>query len=242
MNALVTGASRGIGRAIAVGLGKSGGRVIVNWLKDEAAAEEVCALVREAGGEAWSVQGDVRAPEALQALADAARDRMGHLDLLVHNAALGVLKPMEKIRAAQWDLTLETSLRPFWLLTKMCLPILRDGSSVIGVTSLGSRQYTPGYAAMGASKAGVEALTRQLAVELAPRIRVNCVCGGPVDTDSLAHLPDSETWKVEVAKATPLRRLGTPEDIAKVVLWLAGPDGAWINGQSVVADGGLSCL
>lgn len=242
MDVLVTGASRGIGRAIAVRLGKNGARVLVNWLKEEAAAEETCRLVREAGGEAFAVQGDVRAPEQLQKLVDAARERFGGLDVLVHNAAIGALKPMQQIRVAQWDLTVESSLRPFWLLTKLALPLLRPGSQVIGITSLGSRQFTPGYAAMGACKAGVEALTRQLAVELAPNVRVNCVCGGPVDTDSFAHLPEAERMKSEIGKITPLGRIGNPDDIAFAVAMLVSPDARWINGQTLVADGGLSCV
>lgn len=242
MDVVVTGASRGIGRAIAVRLAQGGGRVVVNWLKEEAAAEEACQLVRDAGGEAWSFQGDVRSPDALKGLVEEASLRLGGIDVLVHNAAIGALKPMQQIRTPQWDLTIESSLRPFWLLTKLALPLLRDGASVIGITSLGSRQYTPGYAAMGAAKAGVEALTRQLAVELAPRIRVNCVCGGPVDTDSLAHLPDAEQWKAEVARMTPQQRLGLPDDIAGAVALLCSPDAAWITGQVLVADGGLSCL
>jgi enoyl-[acyl-carrier protein] reductase III len=242
MDVLVTGGSRGIGRAIAVRLARDGARVIVNWLKEEAAAAETCRLVREAGGEAWAVQGDVRSPETLQRLVDAASHHVGGLDLLVHNAALGALKPMQQIRTAQWDLTLETSLRPFWLLTKLALPILRDGSQVMGITSLGSRQYTPGYAAMGASKAGVEALVRQLAVELAPRIRVNAVCGGPVDTESFAHLPDAANFGEQLAAATPMKRLGRPDDIAGAVAMLCSKDAAWVTGQVLVADGGLSCL
>jgi NAD(P)-dependent dehydrogenase (short-subunit alcohol dehydrogenase family) len=242
MDVLITGASRGIGRAIAERLGRDGARVIVNWLQNEAAAKETAAAVERAGGQALLVQGDVRSVETLEKLVATAKDAFGGLDVLVHNAALGALKPMDKIRVSQWDLTVETSLRPFWLLTKLALPLLRDGARVIGITSLGSRQFTPGYAAMGASKAGVEALTRQLAVELAPRILVNSVCGGPVDTDSFEYLPDSDRWRGDLERATPLKRLGHPQDIAGAVALLCSPDAAWITGQTLVADGGLSCL
>ncbi len=241
MDILITGASRGIGRAIANRFGQDGARILVNYLQNERAAEQTCEEVRAAGGEAWAIQGDVRAPDALQALAHEAQMRFGGLDILVHNAAIGALKPMDQIRVSQWDLTLESSLRPFWLLTKLVKPLLRPGARVIGITSLGSRQFTPGYSAMGAAKAGVEALTRQLAVELAP-IRVNTVCGGLVDTDSLAYIPDSATWGKQVAEATPLKRLGTPDDIAGAVAMLCSPDAGWITGQILVADGGLSCL
>ena len=242
MDVVVTGGARGIGRAIAVRLGRDGARVIVNYLKEAAAAEETCRLVEEAGGEAIAVQGDVRAPEALQRIADVAAEKFGGIDLLVHNAAMGALKPWDAIRTPHWDLTMETSLRPFWLLTRICRPILRDGASIIGITSLGSRQFTPGYAAMGAAKAGVEALTRQLAVELAPKIRVNSVCGGPVATDSFGHIPGAETLIAELGKVTPHGRIGAPEDIAGVVAMLVSPDARWITGQIIVADGGLSCV
>lgn len=242
MDVLITGGSRGIGRAIAQRLGRDGARVLINWLKEERAAEETCEAVRAAGGTAIAVQGDVRSPETLKRLCDVAQSEFGGLDVLIHNAALGVLKPYDQIRAAQWDLTIETSLRPFWLLTKLARPLLRPGGSIIGITSLGSRQFTPGYAAMGACKAGVEALTRQLAVELGPDIRVNSVCGGPIATESFDHIPGAEILKVELGKAAPLRRMGESEDIAGAVAMLLSADARWITGQIIVADGGLSCL
>ena len=242
MDVLVTGASRGIGRSIAVRLAQQGSRIVFNYLQNTEKAEETVELVQRAGGQAWAIQADVRSPVALKGLAREAEERLGGLDALVHNAAIGALKPMEKLKTSHWDLTLESSLRPFWLLTKLCLPLLRDGSSVIGLSSLGSRQFTPGYAAMGAAKGGMEALTRQLAVELGPRIRVNTVCGGLIDTDAIRHLPGHEQFRDEVAIATPLKRLGQPDDIAGCVALLLSPDAYWINGHVLVADGGLSCL
>lgn len=242
MDVLVTGGSRGIGRAIAVRLGADGARVAVNYLRDEQAAAVTCDAVREAGGEAFPVQGDVRSPVALKGVAAAVVERWGGLDVLVHNAAMGVIRPIDKLRVSHWDLTLETSLRPFFLLTKLLRPHLREGGSVIGITSLGSRKFTPGYAAMGAAKAGMEALVRQLAVELAPRVRVNAVCGGLIDTEALQHLHDTERLQAEVGRMTPLGRIGSPEDIAGVVRFLCSADSGWVNGEVIVADGGLSAL
>lgn len=237
MNVLITGASRGIGRAIAVRLAAPGVRILVNYMRSEAEAAQTAALVAERGGEPLIVQGDVRSEDDLQRLADA----LPHVDVLVHNAAMGALKPALKMRTNQWDLTLESSLRPFWLLTK--LAPLADGANVIGLSSMGSRQYVPGYAAIGAAKGGMEALTRQLAVELAPRrIRVNTVCGGLVDTDALNYFPDREKMVNFATHATPLGRLGNAEDIAGAVAMLLSPDARWITGQVIVADGGLSLL
>jgi enoyl-[acyl-carrier protein] reductase III len=240
VDVLVTGASRGIGRAIAERAARDGARVFVNYLRDDGAARETAARVVAAGGQAEVVQADVRSPEALEGLVARCRDVAGGLDLLVHNAAIGALRPMDQLRTSHWDLTLESSLRPFWLLTRLALPILRDGASVIGLSSLGARRYTPGYAAMGAAKAGVEALTRQLAVELAPRVRVNTVSGGLVRTDALSAFPDGARLAVEVEAGTPLGALATPADLAEAVWFLGSPAARAITGQVLVVDGGFS--
>lgn len=237
MRVLVTGSSRGIGRAIAVRLARPGGVVVVNYLQHEEAAQQTAALVRARGAEARLVQANVRAEADCQRLADS----LDGVDVLVHNAAIGAMKPYDRLRTSHWDLTLESSLRPFWLLTR--LAPLADGGNVIGISSLGSRGFLPGYAAMGAAKAGVEALTRQLAVELAPRrIRVNTVCGGLVDTDALRYLQDGARLREAALQLTPLGRLGTPDDIAGVVELLVRPEAGWITGQVLVADGGLSLV
>lgn len=237
MNIIVTGSSRGIGRAIATRLARPGAKVVINFLQNEEAAEQTAAAVRAKGAEPVIVQGNVRSDADLKRIAGA----LDSVDILVHNAAVGALKPYDKMRSAHWDLTLESSLKPFWHLTK--LAPLSDGGCVIGVSSLGSRRFIPGYAAMGAAKAGMEALTRQLAVELAPRrIRVNTVCGGLVQTDALQYFPKREQMVSYAEQATPFGRLGTPEDIAAVVELLTGEGAHWVTGQTLVADGGLSLV
>ncbi len=235
MNIVITGASRGIGAAIARQLAAPGRHIVVNYLQNEAAALKVAASVREAGAEATVVQGDVRVEADLQRLATV----FPAVDVLVHNAAIGVLKPWDKIRTSQWDLTMESSLRPFWLLTRLCT--FNDGANVIGLSSLGSQRHVPGYAAMGAAKAGMEALTRQLAVDLAPKVRVNTVCGGVIRTDALTYFPDRGARMIELAeKLTPLGRCGEPEDLARIVELLIDPRAFWLTGQVLVADGGMS--
>ncbi len=237
MNILITGASRGIGAAIATSFAAPGRTLAINYLQNEDAARSVAAEVEARGARAVLVQGNVRAEEDCKRLAAVFPEGV---DVLVHNAAVGALKPYATIRTSQWDLTLESSLRPFWMLTKMCK--LNDGANVIGISSLGSRNYIPGYAAMGAAKAGLEALTRQLAVELAPRVRVNTVCGGLVQTDALAYFPEGKAMLDAAEKLTPLGRVGTPQDIADAVLLLCDTRASWITGQVLVADGGLSVV
>ncbi|MED5371259.1 MAG: SDR family oxidoreductase [Myxococcota bacterium] len=240
MNVLVTGSSRGIGRAIALQLARPGGKVLINYLQNEDRAQAVADEVRAKGAEAVVVQGNVRSEADLKRLAKA----MDRIDVLVHNAAIGALKPMDKLRTSHWDLTLESSLRPFWLLSKLALERIPRGGSIIGLSSLGSRSFVPGYAAMGAAKGGLEALTRQLAVELAPRgIRVNTVCGGLIDTDALNHFWEGEKVIATAKELTPLEnRLGTPEDMAGAVELLTMPQAGWITGQVLVVDGGMSLL
>ena len=239
MDAIVTGSSRGIGRAIAVRLARHGGTIVVNYLVNEDKAQQTAQLVEEAGGNAVVVQANVRDPKDLERLAGT----LSAYDALIHNAAIGVLKPYDKIRPNQWDLTLESSVKPFWLLTKLVGERLVSGGAMVGLSSLGSRKHVPGYAAMGAAKGALEALTRQLAVELAPRrIRVNTVCGGLVNTDALDYFPDRDVMVATANEYTPLGRIGEPEDIAKAVELLLLPQASWITGQILVADGGWSLL
>lgn len=236
-NILITGASRGIGKAIALKLCEAGDQVIINYLRNTEAAELTAEAVKQRGATPICVQANVRSEGDLKRLANT----FDSVDILVHNAAIGALKPYKKLRKNHWDLTLESSLRPFWMLTKMVT--LNPGASVVGISSLGSQRYIPGYAAMGAAKAGMEALTRQLSVELAPDgVRVNTVCGGLIATETIQYFPDPEKM-IELTKAlTPLGdRIGSPEDVANAVWLLNQPEASWITGQVLIVDGGYSC-
>src|SRR5882762_4593296 len=221
--ALVTGGSRGIGRAIVLKLAQHGADVVINNLRNAAAAEEVKALAEKEGVRAHIIQADVGRPKAIQAMFQEVGERLGGLDILVHNAALGTFKPLMDIEVFHWNISLDVNARALLLCTQEAARMMEPGRGrIIALSSIGSHRYTPQYGAIGISKAAMEATIRYLAVELAPRgIRVNGVSGGPVDTDALRLHPQYDRLKQEGVARTPAGRLGTPEDLASVVLFLA---------------------
>ena len=234
--ALVTGGSRGIGRAISLGFARSGASVIVNYREDRASAEETLSAIERAGGTARAVRANLVHPEEIRELFAG----VPALDFLVHNAALGSFKPVLELRANQWDLSVGINARALVLLAQRAAPLLRDRGAIVALSSLGSSRVVPAYGAIGASKAALESVVRSLAVEMGPRVRVNAVSGGVVDTPSIRHHPGWEELSARAKSQTPAGRLGTPEEIADVVLFLCSPAAEWIVGQTVVADGGLS--
>lgn len=240
---LITGASRGIGRATALYFASHGADIAVNYVRNEEAARRTLDDIRKLGVRAEIHQANVGNPQDLDGLIEFVTTTFGRLDILIHNAALGAFKPVHKLKLNQWQLSLDTNAQAFLLLTQKALPLLETSghASVIALSSLGAQKFIPNYGAIGISKAALECLVRYLAVELAPRgIRVNCVSGGPVDTDALKYFPDYEDLKREVVGKTPAGRLGKPEDLAKVVGFLASPEASWIYGQTIIADGGIS--
>jgi len=242
--ALVTGGARGIGRAIVLKLAEHGADVVINALRNVEAAEEVKGLAEKCGVRAHVVLADVGKPKAIQAMFEEVKERFGGVDILVHNAALGAFKPLMDIEVFHWNVSLDVNARALLLCSQEAAPLMERGRGrIIAVSSIGSRRYTPQYGAIGISKAALEATIRYLAVELAPRgIRVNGVSGGPVDTDALRLHPQYERLKQEGASRTPAGRLGTPGDLASVVLFLASEGSDWIYGQTIIADGGLDLV
>lgn len=242
-NALVTGGSRGIGRAIAIKLASWGADVGVNYQQDDKAAQETADQISALGRKARLFKASVREVKALERLFEEFRAELGVLDVFVSNAATGALQPALELSKEAWKLTLETNARAFFLGAKLAHPLMTRGGSIVSISSLGSQRYIPGYAVVGASKAALESLTRTFAVEFAPAgIRVNCVSGGLVDTDALQHFPARDQM-IDVTKSrTPLGRIGHPEDIAGVVALLCTEEARWITGQVIVADGGFSLL
>ena len=242
--ALITGASRGIGRAIAGQFASEGAQIVLNYLRNEEAARETEKILKSLGSRVLTVAANVGNPKEAAELVEKAGREFGRIDILVHNAALGAFKPVSQLRINQWDLSLDVNTKALLVLAQTALPWMeKEGGSVIALSSLGSRRYLPNYGAIGISKAALEALVRYLAVELAPkRIRVNAVSGGLIDTDAARAFPDAEAFRKEVLRRTPAGRIGKPEDLAKVVAFLASDEASWIYGQTVIADGGLSLL
>lgn len=243
--ALVTGASRGIGRAIAHELAAMGANIVLNYVRNDEAAKATEAELLEMGVKVLVHQANVGDPKAMDAMVDAAITQFGKIDLLIHSAALGAFKPVHKLKANQWEISLDINAKAFLLLVQKVLPSMEKTGegTIITLSSLGSHRYIPNYGAIGISKAALESLVRYLGVELAPKkIRVNCVSGGLVDTDAVKYFPDFENLKKEVVSRTPAGRIGQPEDIAKIVAFLASPESAWIIGQTIVADGGFSLI
>lgn len=243
--ALITGASRGIGKAIALELAQKGYAIALNYLSNEQAAQETAAAIKAHGVEVELFQGNAGEAEACNKLVADTLAKFGRIDTLVHNAALGSFKPTHKTRLNQFDLTMNINARAMLVLTQAVLKDMepRGSGNIIGLSSLGAIQYIPNYGAIGVSKATLESLIRYLAVELRPKgIRVNAVSGGPIDTDAIKHFPDAEGFKKACLEKTPAGRIGKPEDIAKVVGFLVSPEAEWIVGQTIIADGGLSLI
>jgi len=237
-HALVTGASRGIGAAIAKRLAACGAHVTINYLHNETAARHTQQAIQAAGGSADLAQGNMIDPDAIAALTSQASS--AGLDILVHYAALGSFKPLHKVKANQWDLTMNVNARALLLLAQGSLAALeaRHGR-IVSISSLGSVRVLPSYGAIGVSKAALESTTRYLASELGPRgIRVNAVVGGLVETEASRLHPDYETLARAAIARTPIGRLTSAEDMASAVLFLCSPLSAGIVGQMLVVDGG----
>jgi enoyl-[acyl-carrier protein] reductase III len=243
---LITGGTRGIGRAIALRLARERPRqLVLAYCSNHAAARQAVAEVEALGVPAASIPTEVSREELLAALFDQVRERWGRLDVFVSNAARTAFVPTLELSARSWQRTLDLNARAFLLGSQQAARLMEAGGSgrIIGLSSLGSRYYVPNYAALGVAKAAIEALTRYLAVELAPRgINVNVVCGGFIDTDSTRMVPDHARVLAEVVARTPAGRVGRPEDLAGVVAFLCSPDADWIRGQTLIADGGFSLV
>jgi 3-oxoacyl-[acyl-carrier protein] reductase len=237
--ALVTGGSRGIGRAIVERLAADGASVVFSYLSREDAAHSVVAEVTAAGGRALAVQADQGRLDDLRRLTAQAGQWLNGLDIVVINAAGGVSQPIDEVTEESYDQFMAVHAKGPFFLIQQAGRMLRDGGRIISISTLNTRLHPPGGALYTGAKGTLEHVTVVAAIEFGGRgITANIVSPGLTDTELLrAHNP-GETFEDDVAR-TALKRIGQPEDIARVVAFLAGPDGGWVSGQNLLATGGL---
>jgi len=243
--ALITGASRGIGRAIAVALAREGVDVAINFLRHKAPAEQVAAEIEACCSKALLLRGNVADEEHVRRMFAEIREIWGRLDILVSNAASGVLKPAEELSLHHLNWTMNINAGALLPLVQgmLRLPAGDAERVVVAVSSLGAVRAIPNYTLVGASKAALESMVRHLAAELAPKgVRVNAVSAGTVDTDALKHFPNREQLLEESRRRTPAGRLITPQDVANAVVFLCTDNASMIRGQTIVVDGGYSIV
>jgi 3-oxoacyl-[acyl-carrier protein] reductase len=243
-NALVTGGTRGIGEAVSLGLARAGARVTACYRSDEAAAEALARALKEIGGDHRVVRADVSRPDEVDRLVAETEAAFGHLHVVVHNAGVISHVPFAELPPEEWHRVLDTNLTAAYLLIRRALPILEDGASVIGIGSRAAVVGVPLRAHYAAAKSGLVGLFRSLAKELGPRVRCNVVAPGIIETDDPARMDPAAYAAMQERLAayrqrTPLGRLGRPEDVANVVLFLAGDLSAYMTGATVDVDGGL---
>jgi enoyl-[acyl-carrier protein] reductase III len=241
--ALVTGGSRGIGKAIAVRLAEHGMDIVVNYVRHKQDALATAAEVEKFGQRCLLIKANVAKERDVDAMFQEISEAFGRVDALVSNAASGVLKPVLELTSRHWNWAMDINARALLSLVQHALPLMSEGGRVIAVSSLGSVRAIENYTTVGASKAALESLVRHLAVELGPRgIRVNTVSAGAVDTDALKKFPNREIILENALKRTPLGRLITTEDVADVTLFLCSNLSNMIQGQVVTVDGGYAIM
>jgi enoyl-[acyl-carrier protein] reductase III len=239
--ALVTGGTKGIGKCIALKLAAGGANVAINYLRSRNAADETMAELKKFGGDHHAIRCNIGNHEKMPKIFDEVREKYGRLDIFVSNAALGVFTSAGELDEKAWHLSMDTNAWAFLRSVQLSRDMMPDGAKIVALSSLGSVRYITGYAAIGASKAAIETLTRYLAYELAPHlINVNTVSGGFIDTDALKGFPSYQEMVDEVVRRTPFKRVGRPEEVADVVCFLCSDKAKWITGQIIVVDGGYS--
>ena len=239
--ALVTGGARGIGRATALKLAAAGCDVAIDYYSSHDEAEALAAEIRDGGRRASVYQANVADPDSVKEMFDALLADFERVDILVSNAATGVLRPVMEMRLKHWRWCLEANAFALTLLAQHAVPVMPAGGRIIALSSLGASRAVPGYGFVGASKAALESLVRTLAQELGRQgITVNTVSAGAVDTDALAYFPNREQVLTEFANRTPAGPVLTPEDVANAIYLLCLPEARMITGHTLFVDGGFS--
>lgn len=238
--ALITGSSRGIGKATAVRLAREGVSIAINFLKNKAEAEKTVSELQVMGVDAIAIQADTSKSDEIKRLFAEVKAHFNRLDIFVSNAAKGVFGAVTRIGSNGFDLTMATGPKALLLGGQEAVKLFGEkGGVIVAVSSIGNIRCLEGYAAMGAAKAALETVVRYLAVELgAKKIRVNAVSGGAIDTEALNDFKNQDEMKNEWIARTPLGRLGTAEDIADIIAFLCSDQSRWIHGQTLIADGG----
>jgi len=212
--------------------------VAIGYLRNDRAAEEAAEELRAAGTEPVLVRGNVSSERVMGEVHE-----LGPLDVVIHNAATGVIRPALETEDKHWDWTMNANARALLALARAAAPSMPSGSSIVAISSLGSMRVLENYVLVGTSKAALESVVRYLAVELAPRgIRANTVSAGVVETGALAHFPNREDMLEMGLERTPAGRLVEPEDVAGAVAFLCSPDAEMIRGHTLIVDGGFSLL
>lgn len=243
--ALVTGSSRGIGKKIAFRLAEKGYDIVLNYARSRSAAEATAKEIEALGVKVHTIKANVGKPEKIKEMFTEIDAVFGRLDILVNNAASGVLRPLMELEESHWNWTMDINSKALLFCAQEAAKRMEKtgGGKIVSLSSLGSIRYLKNYTTIGVSKAAVEALTRYLAVELAPmNIVVNAVSGGAVDTDALTHFPNREELLNDAAERTPAGRIVEPNDLANAVMFLLSEEASMIRGQTVIVDGGISLL
>ena len=240
--ALITGGSRGIGRAIALRLAEFGVNIIVNFVRHRSDADEAVEAIMAKGVQCFAVKANIADETHVAQLFESIKEHgVEHLDIVVSNAASGVLKPAMELTPRHWDWAMNINARALLSLTQHALPMMGEGGRIIAISSMGSVRAIPDYTVVGASKAALESLVRHLAVEIGQKkITINTLSAGVVDTDALKKFPNREKILSAAEERTPLGRLTTPEDVADVALFLCSELASMVHGQVVVVDGGYA--
>lgn len=237
--AVITGGGRGIGRAVSLALARRGANVVIAYLRNRAAAEETCSAAEEHAVKAVPIRANVGDEGHIETLFDQVDEVFGRVDVLVSNAATGVIRGLEGLDSKAWSWTMDANARALLLCTRKAVGLMDRGGSIISMSSQGAGRVLPGYMIVGASKAAIETMSRYLAVELAPKgIRVNVVSPGVVDTDALSHFPMRDEMLARAAAETPAGRLVTPGDVADAVDFLTSDAARMVTGHVLVVDGG----
>ena len=242
--ALVTGSSRGIGRAIALSLADFIVDVAFNYLRNRTRAEETAHEIEARGVKALVLKGNVAKPDHVERIFSSIAEAWGGLEIVVSNAASGVLRPARELTLHHFDWAMHINAAALLPITQQFIDLPSDGEkSMVAVSSLGALRAIPNYTAVGASKAALESMVRHLAAEFAPEgMRINAVSAGTVDTDALLHFPNREDLLESARQRTPAGRLVHPPDVATVVIYLCTEYASMIHGQTLIVDGGYSIL